>query len=100
MVGSVIPDRSWAPATFPEYQPTVPNLLASGVARFPDRECVVTPDDRLTYRQLEERSARLSSYKVPRHVFFLTDDDVSWLVSQKVDRRALADMAQKLVAEA
>ncbi len=43
---------------------------------------------------------RLSSYKVPRHVFFLSDDEVPWLVSQKVDRRALADMAQKLVAQA
>jgi len=41
----------------------------------------------------------LSSYKVPRHVFLLTDADVPWLVSQKVDRRALLDMAQKLVAQ-
>jgi acyl-CoA synthetase (AMP-forming)/AMP-acid ligase II len=44
--------------------------------------------------------ARLSSYKVPRHVFFLTDADVPWLVSQKVDRRALSDMARKLAAQA
>ena len=53
-----IPDRSWAPATFPEFQPTVPNLLAHGTEQFGDLECVVTPDERLTYRQLDERSGR------------------------------------------
>jgi hypothetical protein len=30
-------------------------------------------------------------------VFFLADSEVPWLVSQKVDKRALARMAQKLV---
>ncbi|HWE55105.1 MAG TPA: class I adenylate-forming enzyme family protein, partial [Acidimicrobiales bacterium] len=40
----------------------------------------------------------LSSYKVPRHVFVLGDADVPWLVSQKVDRRALLAMAAELVA--
>jgi acyl-CoA synthetase (AMP-forming)/AMP-acid ligase II len=41
----------------------------------------------------------LSSYKVPRHVLFLADEDVPWLVSQKVDRRALATLASKLVSD-
>jgi acyl-CoA synthetase (AMP-forming)/AMP-acid ligase II len=56
-----IPDRSWARATFPDYLPTVANLLADGAARFGDRDCVVTPEDRLTYRELDERSARLAT---------------------------------------
>jgi acyl-CoA synthetase (AMP-forming)/AMP-acid ligase II len=40
----------------------------------------------------------LSSYKVPRHVFLIADDDVPWLISQKVDRRAVEALAEKLVA--
>lgn len=40
----------------------------------------------------------VSSYKVPRHVFIIEDADVPWLLSQKVDRRALTSMAEKLVA--
>ena len=55
------PDRSWAPATFPDYRPTVANLLADGRDRFGDRDCIVTPEERLTYRQLDERSARLAA---------------------------------------
>jgi acyl-CoA synthetase (AMP-forming)/AMP-acid ligase II len=55
---------------------------------------------RLDEEGIKERLRQdLSSYKVPRHVFFLGDADVPWLVSQKVDRRALLDMAQKLVAQ-
>jgi acyl-CoA synthetase (AMP-forming)/AMP-acid ligase II len=41
---------------------------------------------------------RLSSYKVPRHVFVIGDLDVPWLTSQKADRRALGALAAKLVA--
>jgi acyl-CoA synthetase (AMP-forming)/AMP-acid ligase II len=40
----------------------------------------------------------LSSYKVPRHLFVIDDADVPWLLSQKVDRRALLSTAEKLVA--
>jgi acyl-CoA synthetase (AMP-forming)/AMP-acid ligase II len=47
---------------------------------------------------LERVREELSSYKVPRHVFVLTDAEVPWLVSQKVDRRALLEIAAKLVA--
>lgn len=42
----------------------------------------------------------LSSYKVPAHVMFITDEQVPWLVSQKVDRRALVTLAEKLLAGA
>jgi acyl-CoA synthetase (AMP-forming)/AMP-acid ligase II len=61
MGSSPIPDRSWAPPSFPDYRPTVANLLREGAVRFGSRECVVTPSARLTYRQLEERSARLAA---------------------------------------
>jgi acyl-CoA synthetase (AMP-forming)/AMP-acid ligase II len=46
---------------FPDYLPTVPALLASGAARFADHEAVVTPDERLTYAELDRRSARLAA---------------------------------------
>jgi acyl-CoA synthetase (AMP-forming)/AMP-acid ligase II len=56
-----VPDRSWAPATFPEFRPTVPELLVDGAARFGDRDCVVTPAERVTYSQLDDRSTRLAA---------------------------------------
>lgn len=82
-----IPDRSWAPATFPDYTPTVPNLLYVGTERFGDRECVVTPDDRLTYRQLDERSARLAARLVragvgkSSKVGLLFPNSAAWVVA-------------------
>jgi acyl-CoA synthetase (AMP-forming)/AMP-acid ligase II len=60
-MAAVIADRSWAPATFPDYVPTVPNLLTDATERWEDREAVVTPDDRLTYRELDERSRLLAT---------------------------------------
>jgi acyl-CoA synthetase (AMP-forming)/AMP-acid ligase II len=39
----------------------------------------------------------VSSYKVPRHMIVITDDEVPWLVSQKADRRALKRLAATLV---
>ena len=39
----------------------------------------------------------LSSYKVPRHLFVIAEEDVPWLVSQKVDRQAVGALAEKLV---
>ncbi len=80
MTSSVL-DRAWAPVTFPAYTPTVANVLQEGSSR-------------------DLLRVQLSSYKVPRHVFFLTDADAPWLVSQKVDWRGLCDMAQNLVAQA
>jgi len=53
--------------------------------------------DTLTPELVRERLRRdLSSYKIPRHVFVIGDADVPWLVSQKVDRRAVGVLAQKL----
>jgi acyl-CoA synthetase (AMP-forming)/AMP-acid ligase II len=42
---------------------------------------------------------KLSSYKVPRHVFLVDDADVPWLASQKADRRALRALAERLTGE-
>jgi acyl-CoA synthetase (AMP-forming)/AMP-acid ligase II len=86
-VNPEIPDRSWAPATFPEFTPTVSNLLANGTERFGDLECVVTPDDRLTYRQLDERSARLAARLVrsgvgkSSRVGILFPNSANWVIT-------------------
>jgi acyl-CoA synthetase (AMP-forming)/AMP-acid ligase II len=54
---AALPDRP----TFPDWQPTVPELLQTASSRFGDRECVVTPVTRLSYRELDERSTRLAA---------------------------------------
>ena len=46
---------------FPGYLPTVPELLRTGRDRFGPADCVVTPDDRLSYADLDERSRRLAA---------------------------------------
>lgn len=47
-------------AVFPGYDPTVLNAIRDGATRFGDRDFVVTPTDRLTYRDLDEQSRRLA----------------------------------------
>ncbi|ADP80859.1 class I adenylate-forming enzyme family protein [Pseudofrankia inefficax] len=42
---------------------------------------------------------RLSSYKIPQHILPITDGQVPWLVSQKVDRRALVALARRLLSD-
>ena len=42
---------------------------------------------------------RLSSYKLPRHVFAIGAGDVPWLSSQKPDRRTLAATAESLTRQ-
>jgi acyl-CoA synthetase (AMP-forming)/AMP-acid ligase II len=42
---------------------------------------------------------QLSSFKVPKKFFVLPDADVPWLPSQKVDKRTLIALAEKLAAE-
>ena len=42
---------------------------------------------------------QLSSFKVPRQFFVLPDAEVPWLPSQKVDKRTLNALAEKLAAE-
>ena len=82
-----IPDRSWAAVTFPDYSPTVPNLLRAGAERYGDRECVVTPDDRLTYRQLDDLSARLAARLVragvgkSSRVGLLFPNSAAWVIA-------------------
>jgi acyl-CoA synthetase (AMP-forming)/AMP-acid ligase II len=44
----------------------------------------------------DQLRSRLSSYKVPEHVFVIDDEQVPWLVSQKADRRALQTLAAEL----
>jgi len=47
--------------SFPEWGATVPELLSTASARHGDRACVVTPASRLTYAELDDRSARLAA---------------------------------------
>ena len=55
-------------------------------------------DDPADGRELRQRLRRdLSSYQVPGHVLTISAAQVPWLSSQKADRRALADLAEKLV---
>lgn len=55
-------------ATFPEFVPTVPALLRHAIAHHPDNLAVATPTERLTYRELDERSADLAALFVQRGV--------------------------------
>jgi acyl-CoA synthetase (AMP-forming)/AMP-acid ligase II len=59
-------------------------------------EGAVLDEETIRSRLREE----LSSYKIPARVLFITDEQVPWLVSQKVDRRALLTLAEKLLAAA
>jgi acyl-CoA synthetase (AMP-forming)/AMP-acid ligase II len=60
-----------------------------------DSTAPTTPDVLLT--QLRDR---LSSYKIPRAVFFIDADDVPYMTSQKPDRRVLATLADRLRGQA
>lgn len=60
MAADALPD---APG-FPDWRVTVPELLRVASTRFGDRECVVTPSARLSYRELDDRSARLAALLV------------------------------------
>lgn len=54
------------------------------------------PDPDVLRTRLREE---ISSYKVPAHFLVIEDEQVPWLVSQKVDRRALLTLAEKVLAE-
>src|SRR5260370_17747541 len=58
---------SWD-ATFPGYLPTVAGLLADARRRHPRNLAVATPGSRLTYEELDKRSALLSALLVARVV--------------------------------
>ncbi|HEX4862516.1 MAG TPA: AMP-binding protein, partial [Acidimicrobiales bacterium] len=53
-----------AEPSFPDYPPTVPELLKAGRRRFASNDCVVTPESRLTYDDLDDRSRRLATHLV------------------------------------
>lgn len=71
----------------PEYEATVVGLLQHVSQQFGDRDCVVTPDDRLTYRDLERRSRHLAERLVAvgvvkgTRVGVLFPNGTSWVVS-------------------
>ena len=45
---------------FPEYAPTLPNVIADCVARYGDKEFLVDGSLRMTYREVERASARIA----------------------------------------
>src|SRR5437868_7078076 len=45
---------------FPDYAPTLPNVIADAVAHFADNQFLVDGAARLTYRQADQASARLA----------------------------------------
>ena len=72
---------------FPEHPPTLPALLQWAAEHWGSRECVVTPDDRLTYAGLETRSRALARRLVRvgvakgTKVGVLFPNGVSWVVA-------------------
>ena len=72
---------------FPEFLPTVPHLLRDGRDRFGDRDCVVTPDARLTFAGLEEQSRLLAARLVREgvskgtRVGILFPNGVEWVLT-------------------
>ena len=73
-----------------------------------DVVALVVPEPSLAGEPAEELAERIrgrarelmSSYKVPRHVFVMSNEDIPWLTSQKADRRALGQLAEKLASGA
>lgn len=69
-----------------------------------DVVALVVPDDGAEIGEAGELRAflaeRLSSYKLPRHVFAIDAANVPWLTSQKPDRRSLAETAAALTRQA
>jgi acyl-CoA synthetase (AMP-forming)/AMP-acid ligase II len=74
-------------ATFPEHLPTVAGLLADARRRHPRNLAVATPGARLTYEELDERSALLAALLVARGVGkgavvgILLPNGIEWVVS-------------------
>jgi acyl-CoA synthetase (AMP-forming)/AMP-acid ligase II len=74
-------------ATFPDHLATVAGLLRAARRRHPDSLAVATPDDRLSYADLDRRSARLAARLVRRGVGkgtivgILLPNGVEWVVA-------------------
>jgi acyl-CoA synthetase (AMP-forming)/AMP-acid ligase II len=72
---------------FPDYRPTVPELLRVGRARFGDNECLVTPSSRASFTELDDRSARLAAQLVRAGVVkgsrvgLLFPNGVDWVIA-------------------
>ncbi len=72
--------------TFPEFAPTVPELLRYGADRYGEQRAVVTDDAALTYRQLHHRSRLLAIRLVAAgvgkgsRVAVLLPNSVEWIV--------------------
>ncbi len=73
--------------TFPDHVPTVAGLLRHAVEHHPEHLAVATPDERLTYVELDRRSralaARLVALGVGKgaHVGILLPNGVGWVLS-------------------
>lgn len=73
--------------TFPDHLATVAGLLRDACRRHPDNVAVATPDERLSYADLERRSARLAARLVSRGVGkgtvvgILLPNGVEWVVA-------------------
>lgn len=77
-----------------EYVATIPGLLRHMTERFPDRDCIVTEHERLTYRQVEEHSRALAKRllasgvgkgsRVGTHFPYGTEWIVSWLAITRI----------------
>ena len=53
---------------FPDYEPTLPEFIRRQCSAYADRELIVFDEERLTYREVEERSARLARSLLARGV--------------------------------
>ena len=73
--------------TLPPHDPTVAAMLSHAVEHHPDNIAVVTPSDRLTYGDLDQRSAALAARLIERgagkgtHVGILLPNSVGWVVT-------------------
>jgi acyl-CoA synthetase (AMP-forming)/AMP-acid ligase II len=76
-----------AQPTFPDYRPTIPGLLQAGRERYASNDCVVTPDQRITYAQLDDSSRRVAGLLVDAgvgkgsRVGVLFPNSVPWVVA-------------------
>ena len=72
---------------FPDYTPTFPVMLRTLAERYGPRELLVAEGDRLTYAELERRSALLARGLLADgvgkgdHVGILMPNSVDWLVA-------------------
>src|ERR1022692_1488589 len=69
------------------YRPVVPEMLIEGRRRYGNHECVVTPLERMTYGELDERSTVLASRLVQAgvgkgsRVGLLFPNGVDWILA-------------------